>query len=141
MSVTKVAEGTLTGTAPTLAPGMGTSRGALTRRVARLLDPSGAAIRPSRVVLGVGVGLLVVATVLAGALPPLLATTTPYDLETQRRPVVRPPHRVLAPSGSVSPTEVIASRLPGRGNPVGVLHRPGAKRRAQETQLRQGASH
>ena len=126
MSVTKVAEGTLRGTAPTLAPGMGTSRGELTRRVARLLDPREATIRPSRMVLGVGVGMLVVATVLASALPPLLAATRPYDVDAQSRPVVHPPHRALAPSGSVSPTMVTASRLPDRGNPVGVLHRPGA---------------
>ena len=48
LSVTKVAELTLADTAPALAPGMSTARGALTRRVERLLEQTGTNGIPGR---------------------------------------------------------------------------------------------
>ena len=120
LSVTKVAEVALAGTKPALAPGMARSRGEITRRVERLLDPSwSGAIRPSRLVLSVGVGVLSVALVLLGALPPVLATTRPNSVDGPARPGARDGARpASARSGSVRPTPVIASPPPGPGSTV-----------------------
>jgi len=78
LSVTKVAESTLAGLGPALAPGMAGSRGEITRRVERLLDTSSPpALRPSRLVVPAAVGALSIVIVLLNALPPLV-TTRPF---------------------------------------------------------------
>ena len=88
LSVTKVAELTLAGTGPALAPGMARSRGEITRRVERLLDPiwSGT-IRPSRLGLSVAVGALSVVIVLLGGLPPAVTTARPNGLVEESGPL------------------------------------------------------
>ena len=76
LGVTKVAELALGNKAPALAPGMSTERGALTRRVERLLDRSRppATRRRAPIVLATAVGALAGVVALFGVLPPLVST-------------------------------------------------------------------
>ena len=127
LSVTKVAEMAMVGTAPALAPGMAGSRGAITRRVERLLDPSRSGeIRPSRLVLSVGIGVLSVALVLLGALPPVLATARPNSADGPSRPAAQDGARPApTPTVSVSPIPIqTASVRPAQTRTVSVRSTP-----------------
>ena len=116
LNVTKVAEAALTDTAPALAPAMARSQGEISRRVERLLDPSwSGTIRPSRLVLSVGVVALLVALVLLGALPPVLATARPTSGDGPARPGARDGALPALPgNGSVS----LASAQNGSARPA-----------------------
>ena len=127
LSVTKVAEMAMVGTAPALAPGMAGSRGVITRRVERLLDPSRSGeIRPSRLVLSVGIGVLSVALVLLGALPPVLATARPNSADGPSRPAAQDGARP-APTRTVSVSPIpiqTASVRPAQTRTVSVRSTP-----------------
>ena len=114
LSVTKVAELTLAGTGPALAPGMTRSRGEITRRVARLLDPTwSGAIRPSRLGLSVAVGALSVVIVLLGGLPPAVTTARPNGLVEDSGPLApEAARRASVRNERVRLTTVVASPTP-----------------------------
>ena len=134
LSVTKVAELTLADTAPALAPGMSTARGALTRRVERLLEQTGspAERRLSPVVLSTAVGAIACVVALFGVLPPLVSTAPRGGPVTAVHRPASDTAPAALPVNSVSRPDAVQPQ-PARVGPANRVERPANTIRARDT--------
>ena len=134
LSVTKVAELALVDTAPALAPGMSTARGALTRRVERLLDQTGAPAerRLSPVVLAAAIGAIACVVALFGVLPPLVSTVPRGGPVTAAHQPASDAALAALPEGSVYRPDAIPPHS-ARLGPANRVERPANTIRARDT--------
>ncbi len=121
-------------TAPALAPGMSPARGALTRRVERLLEQTGppAERRLSRVVLYTAVGALACVVALFGVLPPLVSTAPRGAPVTAAHQPANDAAPTVLPESSMYRPDAIPPH-PARLGPANRVERPANTIRARDT--------